>query len=201
MYLVSSKRRSLLIDTLSRHVQFQFSSSLRNVFLRVDSVTIASTIDSNYLDASPKMDVRNLLDPLPYHMPRSSTMPDLGNLLNPIMSSLPVSTWTAAKVSTSTAAPFFTTFANRFACDRCVFRFSLMGNLNKHIKSVHEKKRPHLCRVYTFPFAFSDAFLQHMNLVHSGRRNYRCAHCSASFRQRSHLAKHVSCVHNEVKQQ
>ena len=82
-----------------------------------------------------------------------------------------------------------------FECDECHKRFKERGNLNKHISSVHEKKKSHVCHLCGKSFAFRDGLVRHISHVHQNERRYTCEVCNRQFKQLSHLAKHKKTIH------
>gem|GEM_PF-4834878 len=54
-------------------------------------------------------------------------------------------------------------------CATCGKAFKKKGNLNRHIKTVHEKQKP-----------------------------FKCEHCGRTFGQKEHLNKHIKVVHPQV---
>ena len=53
-----------------------------------------------------------------------------------------------------------------FDCDFCDKNFSFKGNLNKHIKSVHEGKKPFKCKVCDKCFSVKCNLNSHIESVH-----------------------------------
>lgn len=82
-----------------------------------------------------------------------------------------------------------------FACSKCKSRFRIKGHLSQHYRYVHEKHRPHSCRLLECNATFSTGFArdQHMWTVHEGKKPFVCEfpQCEAYFGQRSHLNRHI----------
>lgn len=82
-----------------------------------------------------------------------------------------------------------------FQCDECHRCFKERGNLNKHVLSVHEKKRTKVCHICGKSFAFRDGLMRHVSHVHQNERRHTCEICNRQFKQLSHLAKHQKTIH------
>lgn len=78
----------------------------------------------------------------------------------------------------------------------CLFLF-LIGNLNKHVSSVHFKEKPRVCPEPGCgkSFAFRDGLMRHITHVHKNQRQHTCSLCGKSFKQPSHLGKHMRSIH------
>lgn len=87
------------------------------------------------------------------------------------------------------------TSAKPFQCSSCDLGFKERGNLNKHIGSVHDKKRTKLCHLCGKTFAFRDGLTRHISNVHKNERKHACGLCHRQFKQRSHLKKHMNTIH------
>jgi hypothetical protein len=91
--------------------------------------------------------------------------------------------------------------------DTCDYSSKLQGNLNKHVATVHEGKRPFVCEKCGYRFAERSKLKKHIksfheNLtapvpdsVHKKIRPFKCTQCNASFGKKAHLNNHVKTVH------
>ncbi len=79
----------------------------------------------------------------------------------------------------------------------CKVRFSARCNLSKHVKSVHEQQRPHVCGACGRAFSERNKLVKHEETVHGGQRPYACVWrgCTAEFGQKSDRTRHVNVVH------
>ncbi len=82
-----------------------------------------------------------------------------------------------------------------FRCPECSRAFKEKGNMNKHVLSVHEKKKTQVCQLCGKTFAFRDGLVRHISHVHQNERRYKCEICNHHFKQLSHLAKHHKTIH------
>ena len=57
------------------------------------------------------------------------------------------------------------------ACTQCDFKTGHVGNLNKHVRTVHEKRRDHACPQCDAAFGQAGHLRTHVNTVH------RCRPC------------------------
>eukprot|EP00469_Lotharella_globosa_P009170 CAMPEP_0167779780 /NCGR_PEP_ID=MMETSP0111_2-20121227/4992_1 /TAXON_ID=91324 /ORGANISM="Lotharella globosa, Strain CCCM811" /LENGTH=569 /DNA_ID=CAMNT_0007670219 /DNA_START=63 /DNA_END=1772 /DNA_ORIENTATION=+ len=75
-------------------------------------------------------------------------------------------------------------------CDQCGKWYAQMGNLNRHIMGIHERKKPFKCT--QCPKSFNQ--MAHLNKhyrVHTGEKPYACEICHKSFSQKCSLNTHV----------
>lgn len=87
--------------------------------------------------------------------------------------------------------------AKPFQCKECRRAFKEKGNLNKHVASVHEKRKTQACPHCSKLFAFKDGLVRHISQVHLNERPFHCAPCRQWFKQLSHLAKHNKTIHKQ----
>lgn len=76
-----------------------------------------------------------------------------------------------------------------YKCDQCSRSFGENGNLQKHKRSVHLKERPFHCSRCSSNFAFKDGLTRHIKLVHDNYHPFVCA-CGQRYKQKSQLRKH-----------
>ncbi len=81
-----------------------------------------------------------------------------------------------------------------YKCEICGRSFGENGNLQKHRRSVHLKERPFSCPRCAASFAFKDGLTRHIKLVHENQHPFHCTLCGARYKQKSQLRKHAeSC--------
>ena len=81
-------------------------------------------------------------------------------------------------------------------CDAC---FSVKTNLNKHIKYVHEKKKPFECHICDANFASKQGMNTHTKSVHEGEKPFKCDICDYISAKKSHVKTHTQSVHEKKK--
>lgn len=86
-----------------------------------------------------------------------------------------------------------------FVCDECGSTHSRAGNLAKHVRLVHGRRRPHACAECGACFGQRSNLSAHARAVHRRLRPHACAECDASFAQKSALVAHVSAVHRRLR--
>lgn len=82
-----------------------------------------------------------------------------------------------------------------FSCKMCSSTFSQQFNLNKHIRAVHERRRPFECETCHARFQQKSHRTMHHLAVHEKLRQFACDQCSASFSWRGVLKKHRKSIH------
>jgi uncharacterized C2H2 Zn-finger protein len=83
----------------------------------------------------------------------------------------------------------------KHVCTRCGVRFKNRGDLQRHVKVVHEKKKSFSCNECGKQFGHSGHLNRH-KASHRGERRFRCDKCGCSFFQASHLASHIEHIHS-----
>lgn len=86
-----------------------------------------------------------------------------------------------------------------YTCDECGSSHSRSGNLAKHVRLVHGRRRPHACPECGARFGQRSNLSAHARAVHRRLRPHACAECAAAFAQKSALVAHVSAVHRRLR--
>ena len=73
-------------------------------------------------------------------------------------------------------------------------------NLNNHIASVHENKKPFKCNICDANFARKPYLKGHIASVHEGKKPYKCNICDTSFTRKENLNRHIALVHEGKKE-
>ncbi|KAM4538930.1 uncharacterized protein PAE49_019919 [Odontesthes bonariensis] len=76
-----------------------------------------------------------------------------------------------------------------FPCSYCGKRFSLKGNLNRHIRD-HTGERPFPCTDCDKSFKDSGSLTAHMR-CHTGEQPYSCLFCGKNFSGRGNMTRHM----------
>lgn len=77
----------------------------------------------------------------------------------------------------------------KFKCDVCNKRFSILSNYNFHLR-VHKRDKPHRCLVCGKSFRLSKSLDQHM-VLHSETSAFHCVVCNRIFSRNSALKMHM----------
>ena len=81
----------------------------------------------------------------------------------------------------------------------CETSFNVKSNLNSHIRSVHDEKKPFKCNICDSSFARKDNLKTHIQSVHE-KNTFQCNICGSNFTLRHRLNKHIQAVHDGKKQ-
>lgn len=87
----------------------------------------------------------------------------------------------------------------KHGCTRCGARFKMRGDLQRHVRTVHEGKKQHVCPTCNRTFGHSGHLNRHIESMHLNRRKHECKLCGDRFYQASHLQSHISHVHDRKK--
>jgi Zinc finger, C2H2 type len=80
-------------------------------------------------------------------------------------------------------------------CSTCRASFKKAGNLTRHIKTVHLKKRPEQCEHCPASFGLRSHLKRHVETVHNRSTSVQCSACSREFRTRQQLDSHRQQAH------
>ena len=80
-------------------------------------------------------------------------------------------------------------------CDSCGKSFTQLGDLKKHMKTIHEGQRNYKCESCGKSFTRSDHLKTHIKIVHEGERKYKCDSCEKYFTGSKYLKTHIKKVH------
>lgn len=83
----------------------------------------------------------------------------------------------------------------RCTLDSCDATFGQKGSLTRHIKSRHEKLRPHCCELCKKSFSALWTLRVHQRNVHLKSKPHKCHLCDKSFGELFNKSKHIAIVH------
>lgn len=159
---------------------------------------IAHTPQGSYLTSSPlsyqsSPAASNVLHGLELYEARQETFSNNSTLspqsqLSPLQHSysLPSS---QGRVDKRTTKPFRCNF------ERCDATFGQKGSLTRHVKSRHEKLRPHACDLCQKSFSALWTLRVHQRNVHLKSKPHKCHLCDKSFGELFNKSKHIAIVH------
>jgi hypothetical protein len=84
-------------------------------------------------------------------------------------------------------------------CNKCELRFVKMTDLNRHLESVHEKKKPFQCEICDYSCSLKFNLKRHFQLVHEKTKLFKCDICDYTCYQKSDLKRHLESVHVKKK--
>jgi uncharacterized C2H2 Zn-finger protein len=82
-----------------------------------------------------------------------------------------------------------------YGCPQCDARFRRGSDRNRHMRMVHERRRPFACERCPKQFGRKSFLQAHVLTVHEKRRPFACEDCGAAFGQRSSLTRHAKKIH------
>ena len=86
-----------------------------------------------------------------------------------------------------------------FKCDVCDSIFKTKQNLERHVASVHEGRKPFKCDFCNANFAHKHQLKRHVASVHENKKPFKCDSCDASFARKDKLNGHIASVHEKTK--
>ena len=84
-------------------------------------------------------------------------------------------------------------------CFICGDTFSEKKSMQKHVDSVHEKKRPYMCPICSQTFPENRNLKRHIQAVHEKLKPHMCNICGKRFFDKEKLRNHILCVHEGIK--
>ena len=91
-----------------------------------------------------------------------------------------------------------------FPCHICSKVFTRKSDVNRHVLSIHEGKKPlkqYPCHICSKVFQKKSDFKRHVLSDHEGKKLLKCDSCDKCFSTKYHLNKHVKQVHEERKRE
>jgi uncharacterized C2H2 Zn-finger protein len=82
-----------------------------------------------------------------------------------------------------------------YGCPQCSACFRRGSDRNRHLRMVHERRRPFGCVQCPKQFGRKSFLEAHVLTVHEKRRPFGCDQCGAAFGQRSSLTRHARKIH------
>jgi len=79
-------------------------------------------------------------------------------------------------------------------CPQCQ-KFVQATSLKKHIKSIHEKARDHVCSFCSKRFSQSYTLKEHIASKHTKQYDHKCGTCNRQFAHRTNYTRHMKSVH------
>lgn len=83
----------------------------------------------------------------------------------------------------------------RCVVEGCNATFGQKGSLTRHVKSRHEKLRPHSCSICQKSFSALWTLRVHQRNVHLKSKPHKCHLCDKSFGEFFNKSKHIAIVH------
>ena len=83
-----------------------------------------------------------------------------------------------------------------FQCNICGNELSSKHNLESHIASVHEGKKPHQCSICKKKFTQKGSLDAHVKNVHTEKKEeFKCEICNLNYSSKRVLKEHIELIH------
>ena len=79
----------------------------------------------------------------------------------------------------------------KFKCEMCPYAASRKDTLQRHVKGVHEKVKPHMCEKCHYAAARKIDLQSHVKRVHEKDKPYKCEMCPYAASQKGVFLKNV----------
>jgi len=86
-----------------------------------------------------------------------------------------------------------------YECDKCEYKCSSNGNLQKHTKAVHDKIKDYECDKCEFKCSTNGVLQKHTKAVHDKIKDYECDQCEFKCSQNDNLQRHINTVHLNIR--
>ena len=83
-----------------------------------------------------------------------------------------------------------TTAIKKYVCEICEQVFNNYKNRNRHVRCVHEGKKPYSCIICKKAFGKNFNLKKHISSVHDKEKAFKCKLCSANFSRKASLTHH-----------
>lgn len=80
-------------------------------------------------------------------------------------------------------------------CPKCPQQFTRRSNLNKHLRSIHDRERRFQCMLCSRRFKRRDHLVKHVRSVHEKERKFGCDICGVRFAEKYNRDKHRESIH------
>ena len=84
-------------------------------------------------------------------------------------------------------------------CLICNKIYSNRSEMKRHVKSVHEAKKPHKCPICGYSCSKRSNLTRHVKSVHEGKKPHKCSICDYRCSIKPTLKVHVETVHEGKK--
>lgn len=88
---------------------------------------------------------------------------------------------------------------NNFICQICGKNYNTRLNLNRHIRTLHQKIKDHQCPECGKKFVDSTRLKEH-RWIHTDHKPHKCRFCDQTFRHKNHVKHHEAKIHGEKKE-
>ena len=88
---------------------------------------------------------------------------------------------------------------NKHKCDQCDKDFSRKGDLNTHVKAVHDKIKDVECPECESKFSRKGDLKQHIKAVHDKIKGFECEQCDFKCCSNGDLKRHIKQIHDKIK--
>ena len=79
----------------------------------------------------------------------------------------------------------------KFSCNGCQYSATTKGNLDIHIKGIHQKLKPYKCSECGYASSTKGNLDTHIKGVHNKIKGHQCNHCEYAATTKGNLAQHI----------
>ena len=84
-------------------------------------------------------------------------------------------------------------------CTYCEKTFARIGDLKRHVNTVHLKLKPYKCFDCDKSYGLQQDLKHHFLSAHEKIKPFKCELCDTSFSKNSNLKTHVEAMHEKIK--
>ena len=84
-------------------------------------------------------------------------------------------------------------------CPKCDLKFAYQKDLQRHVDTVHDGKKPYKCDLCNSDYKRKDQLEKHNMIAHEEKNPFQCHICSANFVNKKALKSHIKNIHEGIK--
>ena len=88
--------------------------------------------------------------------------------------------------------------ASTLKCESCDYSCLLEDDLQQHLASVHEGKKPLKCEFSDYSCLFKDDLQQYVASVHEGKKPFKCESYDYTRLLKDKIQQHIASIHERI---